>query len=493
MAIDAPVGDFAPDQPDFEKTGVSKATNVIPAAKSFKPFPAFAIVSSSALTARAQGGFFARKSDGTGLLISGDATKLYQLVSGVWSDISRLVGGDYACPSDGVWTFVQFGTVVYAFNGVDAPQQFNIDSDTNFSAMTGSPPTAKRAAAVGDFIVTGSQAGARNRLQWGPIDNNGSWTPSQVTQADSQDLPDGGEIQGIVGYDLAGVVIQEFAIRRMAYVGTPLVFQIAVVANNVGCSIPGSIAAYRDLIFFCDRSGFWMLQGGFQLTPIGDQRVNNYFWSQVDQGNLPRVCSGIDAVNNGYAIFFPDASATGGAPNRGLFYSFNTNQWSEIGPDSAMELVFAGATQQAWTIEQLDIFGTIENVPYPFDSTVWTGVMRRVLSGFNTSHQLGYFSGAALAATVDTTEVNLTPGKFSRVQSVRPLLVGGSASVALGTRNRQTDVPMFGAASAMNGNGICCFNQSSRYVRGRITIAAGESWTDLLGLDDIQFAPEGDQ
>lgn len=492
MGIDAPVGAWAPDTPDFEKSGVTKALNVIPASKSYKPFSSFATVSTSALTARAQGGFFARKSDGSGLLISGDATKLYQLVSGVWSDISRLAGGAYACPSDGVWTFVQFGSVVYAYNGVDVPQQFNIDSDSNFSAATGSPPTPKYAGAVGDFIMTGNQATARNRVQWGPIDNNGSWTPSQVTQADSQDLPDGGAIQGIVGYDLAGTIFQEFAIRRASYVGTPLVFQFALIANNLGCSIPGSIAAYRDLAFFADRSGFYMIQGGYQITPIGDQRVNNFFWGAVDQGNLPRVCCGIDAVNGGYVILFPDNSAVNGNPNRGLYYGWTVDQWTEISPGD-LQFVFAGATQQAWTIEQLDIFGTIENVPYPFDSSVWTGVMRRVLAGFNTSNQFGYFSGAPLEAMVDTTEVNLATGKFARVRSARPLVDGGSASVSLGTRNRQTDTVMFGTASAMNGNGVCSFNQSARYHRGRVIVPAGGSWTHYLGLDDIDFAMEGDQ
>jgi hypothetical protein len=150
------------------------------------------------------GAIFARKSDGSGAIFAGDATKLYRLSGATFSDVSRLAGGAYATPADGGWDFVQFGAYIYAFNGIDAPQQFNIDSDTKFSPMSGSPPTAIYAAVVGDFVMTGQQGGVRNRIQWGPINQNGNWSPSQVTQANSQDLPDGGWVQGLAGSSKPG-------------------------------------------------------------------------------------------------------------------------------------------------------------------------------------------------------------------------------------------------------------------------------------------------
>ena len=178
-----PVGPWRPDSPDFGGAGSLEALNVIPAERSYRPFPGFARIS-NALGQRAQGGFFARRSDGTGLLFAGTATKLHQLSGASWSDVSRLSGGAYATPADALWAFVQFGNTVFAFNGFDQPQQFNIDSDANFSAMTGAPPIARYAGVVGDFVMTGNQPANRSRIQWGPIDNNGSWAISQATQAD---------------------------------------------------------------------------------------------------------------------------------------------------------------------------------------------------------------------------------------------------------------------------------------------------------------------
>ena len=192
-----------------------------------------------------------------------------------------------------------------AFNGFDAPQVFNIETDARFSALAGSPPTALYACIAGDFVMTGNQGGARGRVQWSAINNSADWVTSQQTQASQQDLPDGGWIQGLIGVEYAAIIFQEFAIRRASYEGPPLIFRFAKITDNLGATIPGSLASYRDLIFFCDRSGFFMLQGGAQITPIGEQRVNNEFWSLIDQTNLARVTAAIDPANSLYAIAFP--------------------------------------------------------------------------------------------------------------------------------------------------------------------------------------------
>lgn len=484
-----PVGPWNPDLPDLENPGSLEAKNVIPAARSYRPHPSFASVS-NALTARAQGAIFVRKSDGTGTIFSGDATKLYQLSMGTFSDVSRVSGGAYTCPAEGIWSFVQFGSLIYAFNGTDAPQQFNVDSDANFSDMTGSPPAAKYACVSGDFVMTGNQSGFNNRLQWGPINQNGNWTPSQVTQADSQDLPDGGHIQGMVGIQQAAVVFQEFAVRLVGYIGSPLVFQVTKLSDQLGATIPGSVASYRDLIFFVDQSGFQMLVGAQQFTPIGEQRVNRWFWNSIDQSHLSRVTSAIDPINGLYAIAFPDTSAINGNPNHVLIYCWSVDRWAHIQPGD-LDMIYSAATQSGWTLEQLDTFGTLETVPFSLDSAVWAGIANRLIGGFDTTHKLGFFNGPNLAATVDSTEVNLSPGRFSRLRSARPMVDGGTPSMALGTRNIQTDSVAWGSDVAMSGIGTCLFNNSARYHRGRITVAAGSTWTHLMGMGDLDFRPEG--
>ncbi len=487
-----PVGPWTPDTPDYQNQGSTEALNVIPKSASYGPFPSFASIS-GALGARCQGAIFARKSDGSGVIFAGDATKLYRLSGAVFSDVSRLAGGAYGTPADGGWDFVQFGAYIYAFNGIEAAQQFNIDSDTNFSAMSGSPPTAIYAAVVGDFVMTGQQGGARNRIQWGPINQSGNWTPSQVTQANSQDLPDGGWVQGLVGLEQAGIIFQEFCIRRCAYVGTPLIFQFAKIADNIGATIPGSIANYKNYIFFVDRSGFYTIAGGYQVVPIGEQRVNRYFWNDVDQNYLHRVSAAVDPVNALYVIGYPGAGNSGGNPNRTLVYAYNLDRWAR-GTPGDLDMIFSAATQSGFTLEQFDtVNASVEALPFSLDSPIWTGIARRLVGGFDTTHKLGFFNGTALAATVDSTEANLAPGRLARVRLARPLVDGGSPSMALGTRNRPFDAVTFGSAVAANVIGSCPFNASARYHRGRITVPAGQSWTHIMGVDDIDFRAEGRQ
>ncbi len=489
--MDIKVGPWAPDTPDFENTGSTEALNVTPNADSYGPFPSFAAIS-NALTARCQGAFFARKSDGSGVIFAGDATKLYRLSATTFSDVSRLAGGAYTCASDQMWDFIQFGSLIYAFNGTDAPQQFDVDSDANFSAMTGSPPTPTYVTVAGDFVMTLNQfaAGFPQRIQWGPINQNGTWAQSQVTMSDQQDLPDGGRGQGLIGFDQSVYIFQEFCIRRGTFVGTPLIWQFGKIADNIGATIPGSIAPYKERVFFVDRSGFYMLMYGTLVQPIGTQRVNNWFWDNLDQNYMVRVTSAIDPANNIYAIAFPDLTNTNGTPNHILIYEWAVDRWSHVQAGN-LEMIYSGATQSGFTIEGLDVFGTIENVPFPFDSTVWTGLARRLISGFGTDHKLGFFSGPALAPTVDTTEANIIKGKRAFLRSCRPIVDGGTPSVTLGTRDRINDAVTFGAARAVDAYGNCKFRTPARYHRGRITLPAGSTFSHIQGIDQIVAVPFG--
>ena len=487
-----PVGPWAPDTPDFQNAGSTEALNVIPAAASYRPFPSFGSIS-SALSARAQGAIFARKADGSGVIFAGDATKLYRLSATTFSDVSRVTGGAYACPADGRWSFLQFGPNILTFNGFDIPQSFNIEADANFSALGGSPPTALYACIAGDFVMTGDQPTARPRVQWSAINNAASWATSQTTQASQQDLPDGGWITGLVGIEYGAIIFQEFAIRRASYEGPPLIFRFSRISDGLGCSVPGSIASFRDVAFWCDRSGFFMLQGGVQVTPIGEQRVNNEFWGLVDQSNLTRITAAIDTLNSLYAIAFPDRSASNGNPNHLFIYSWAIDRWAHIQP-GAFDIIFSAATQQGFTLEQLDtVSSSLEGLPFSLDSAVWAGVASRLVGAFDTTLKVGFFHGAALAATVETLEDAPGNGRLVRVRSARPLVDGAAASITLGTRNRQSDAVAWGSAVGANVLGACPMNIATRYLRGRITVPAGAVWTHLMGIDDLDFKAEGRQ
>src|SRR5689334_12118328 len=112
--------EWLPDQADYQNPGTPTVLGVIPAVLGYRPFQAFT-VQSSALTARGRGYWYGRAINGSARAFCGDATKLYALSGMTWNDVTG-TSGPYACPR--FWSFVQFGDLLIATNGVDPPQKF---------------------------------------------------------------------------------------------------------------------------------------------------------------------------------------------------------------------------------------------------------------------------------------------------------------------------------------------------------------------------------
>ena len=382
-----PFAEWRPDMPALGQWA-REALNVVPAEESYRPLNELSGVS-SALTARAQGAAWFRGTAGATKMFAGDASKLYLLSGSTWNDVSRTSGGPYAPGGDNLWRFTQFGTLAIAVNGVDAPQKFDLSVGTNWTALGGSPPVGTFITTVRDFVVMGKIGSAPQRVQWCALNNAESWVPSLTTQADLQDMPDGGNVTGLVGGEV-GLIFQETSIRRMTYEGAPIVFRIDKIANDIGCSVPGSVAGLLDMAFFLHKSGFYMVRGGQTITPIGRGKVDRTFWAEFDEANHFRSSSAIDPVRGLYVFAYP-ANGSNGTPNRLLIYNWHTGRWTRAILDC--ELVFGGVSQQAYTLEQLDPFGTLETLPYSLDSSYWTGTLSLLLFAFDTSHRSGSFSG----------------------------------------------------------------------------------------------------
>ena len=299
----------------------------------------------------------------------------------------------YAPGGDGTWRFAQFGALAIAVNGVDAPQSFDLSAGTAWTALGGAPPVATFITTVRDFVLMGKIGSTPQRVQWSGINNATLWGSVPANQADFQDLPDGGNVTGLVGGEY-GLIFQETSVRRMTYEGPPIIFRIDKIANELGASVPGSVASLLDMAFFLHKSGFYMVRAGQQITPIGRGKVDRTFWKEFDEANFFRCSSAIDPVRGLYVFAYP-ANGGSGTPNRLLIYNWNTEKWSRAVLDC--ELVFGGVSQQSYTLEELDAFGTVETLPYSLDSSFWTGALSLLLFGFDTGHRSGSFSGPTLA------------------------------------------------------------------------------------------------
>lgn len=502
--LQIPIADWAPDQPDYDAPGSSVITNVVPrTSRSYGPFPSLAVYS-SALTARCQGMYAALDTSGNVHDFVGDATKLYHLVSGTttWADVSRLAGGAYTIASDSMWRFTLMNGRIIATNYTDPPQGFLIDSASNFSLLSAGAPNARYVAVVKNFLVLacitdGVFGNQPQGLQWGGLNDPTNFptlgtAAAAAVQSDSQNLyGDGGWIQGIVGNlgTADGAVFMEHAVWRMIYTGPPGIFAFLPAEGVRGTPCPNSVVQLGAIVYYVGEDGFYAFDGT-NSKAIGVDRVDKFFFANVDQSNMHRVVGAVDPVNKIVVWAAPLAGSSGGTPNALMIYNWALDKWALV---SATVETIGRALSFGYSLEGLDavpIFavsgstGGIDAAGAPsLDSRIWTGGTV-ALCGFDTAHKMNYFSGASMAATLDTAEKQV-PGKRLLITNVRPLIEGTSTtpSVAIGTRERQTDARVTGTAVAINSIGLSRQRVAGRFVNAQITIPAADQWTDCMGCE----------
>lgn len=485
MGTFVPFGEWLPDLPNFQNPGATVAKNVIPDIRSYRPFPSQSVYSTS-LGSQCRGLGVARDSGGTYYDYAGDASALYVLTSLSWSNVSRTVGGAYTMADDEFWEFTQFGQLVIGVNGLgDDPQAITAGA-ANFAALGGSPPRARHIASIRDFVMLGNLSGSPQSVRWCAINNAASWTADAATLADSQDLPgNSGWVQKVVGGEY-GTIFQERAIYRATFVGSPLIFQFDKVHTNIGALAPQAVINHRNFIFFLSEDGFCMFDGS-EIYPIGEGKVNRTFFNELDSTYVYRTVAAIDPVRKLVAWAYTASGNSGGNPNRILIYHWPSRRWSRI-EDLNIEFI-ARTVTGAYTLDTLDNFSSnLDAIMLTLDSTQWSGG-NYLFSCFDSSHRLNHFNGSAMAATVETTEIQLAAGAgddpLATVNQLRPIAEGLSASfqAAVGSRLNLTQSVSYSSAMSPVSAGFVEVRNTNRFHRFRLTTASATDFTHVQGFD----------
>tara|TARA_B100001059_G_scaffold165610_1_gene165201 strand:- start:1838 stop:3325 length:1488 start_codon:yes stop_codon:yes gene_type:complete len=489
-------GQLQSDLPAYQNSGALKVDNVIPLKEGYKSLPGFQALSSQGLTGGAVGLFSSFQASGV-TNYGGDATKLYQMNSSqVFVDISKSGGYNNSTTSNArdFWNFTQFGTNIIATNHADNIQKFNQGTDSAFSDLVSLK--AKYITVINNFVVSGytTESGTEynQRVKWSGLNDSSTWTPSQATQSGFQDIVgEHGNLVGIVGGENSGIIFFEKAIYRMSYVGTPLIFRFDKISDNIGAFCDKSIVSFGSMIFFLAQDGFYMLSGGQKLVPIGNGKIDNFFYDDLSS-NLDGICSAIDP-NNSIVVWSyrgSDATSTTTINNKLIIYNYSVDKWST---GSGLDLQFIStASQEAFTtVESLDVLGNLDNLPKSLDSYFYgEGIVG--LAGFNSENKFGKFIATSLSATVDTTEFEGVEGRRSSIINVRPIVDSeeDSATVTVTpiTRASQLDNISVGTAVSTQDSGDCPVRSNSRYHRIRVSVTG--NFKTMSGVD-IEARPEG--
>lgn len=375
--------------------------------------------------------------------------------------------------------FTRFGNRVIAANFGDRLQSYVADASDSFKNLSDDAPVAKFITVVRDFVVCANidiDSTGPFRVQWSGINDETTWTSSQITQSDYQVIPDGGHITGIRGGEY-GLILMEKAIHRMSYIGTPLIFQFDNISREKGCIAPGSVTQYQGLTFFLSDDGFYMCDGQ-QIEPIGAEKIDRFFFSDADQ-DFSTMSAAVDPVRKlviwNYKTKF--------AERKLIVYSFTTKKWSVMMADSDY---ISDATTASVTLEQLDsISASIDALTVALDSNLFAG--GKYFLGGTSGTKVVTFNGASKSATIETGDIST--GGRSLVTLARPQVDNGSATVALSSRTLLNEGVTFGTATAADSDNRVSLRSSGNYHRIQVN-PTGDNWRMAVAVD-IDVQPQG--
>jgi hypothetical protein len=525
--------EWLPDQPSI-LDAVSEANNVIPLAVGYGQFKSAVNYSGSAT--EALNNCFAAKVNADVSVFAGGATKLFKVSSTdlTMEDVSKASG------YTGInrWQFAQFGNYALASNGSEKIQYYDVNSSTDFADLAAAAPIAKYITVVRDFVVGANIGNGTypSRVNWSDINDPTDWTAGGASQSDFQELPDGGDITGITGGEF-GIVFLEKAIVRMSYIGSPLFFQFDTISRNVGCVEGSSIAQYGGITYFLSDDGFYSCNGQ-QIIGIGSEKVDRYFYSNANIGDLDSISAAVDPERN---LIIWNYTTTSG--NRALIiYNFETQKWSEADTDVdyLSTLATTGTTLDAidtaynitagsfvvgksYTIRSVGttnytLIGavantvgvlftatgvgsgtgvaidmaasaaalkTIDTLTTTLDDRFYAG--GKFLFGGVRDTKVITYTGTPVTATITTNDLEY--GYNSVLTLIRPSIDNGSANVSVASRRMLDDTITYSTAISSSQENRCAVRSAGRYHRISIT-PTGANWHSAIGLD-LDYTEQG--
>ena len=403
-----PILGFNPGVPSNTPGIVTDCDNFIPYEAGMEAAPSAYTVSATVAPAAATGAFTATKLDGTRRVFVGTDTKLYELSSGDWTDVSQSAS---AYVSGSVWTFCQFGDATLASNYGNTIQA---SSTSSFSAIVGAPK-----AEIVESVITGaggfvfafntsdaSYGVSPDRWWCSSLNDHTSWTVNAATQATTGRLVGaGGEIVAAKAFGADSIVAYKSnALYHGRYVGGNVVWQWAEVPT-VGAAGKRAVCDLGFSHFIVAQDGFWLYDGA-RPVQVGTAEIRQWFATNVTAAQLSKVEVSYEQDRNRVWIFFPYSGST--TLNKALVYHVGTGQWGLVTVSIETSLVYWppsttwGGTATTWA-QQAE----------GWDSPTWNAGARS-MGVFNTSHKLVTLTGTPGTSWFQTADHG-DPRKSSRV------------------------------------------------------------------------------
>ncbi|UXT90787.1 hypothetical protein FY130_05940 [Agrobacterium pusense] len=453
--------------------------SAVPGGVTLYSMKAASLYSDTSMASRPTGTAVGQDRDGNARVYGGCSTALYKLSPSTrqWTNISRPTG--YQAADKERWRSVEFGSLQIFTNFSDEPQFINMNQDIQFANLT-SLVKGRFITTHKGFVIMGNTFDSLDgavpyRVRWSGIESPSDWTFNPSTQADFQDIHGNGSIMGLVSDDNVWVIFQR-GIVQMQYVGAPYVFSFTDRVVGKGCSVAESVISVEGgRHFFLSDDGFYMFQSG-SLTPIGAGRIDKWFLQNADPDKLHLMSVASDPRETLIFWSFCSINSPNSKPDMMLVYNYVTGQWSTA--DATADMIF-NSLSLPWTIDQLDSFGVLDDLPASFDDPLWSGG-KAMLWAMSNQGEIYSFSGPTLELSVETPEYQLskifpnqTGADIALITKARPLFEGeGTAHLQVGTRRLLSNPIQWSTLKETNvETGFAYFREKSRYQRLRVRIS----------------------
>jgi hypothetical protein len=434
-------------------------------------------VGAEALASEPRGDISLVKFDGTYEVYFATASTIEQMDSSF--QFSSIATGLNITAGDDM-SFCHFGSFLLNSNTTDGFKAYNVETPAGNNAVSGAP-SARSIFSANNVVVALDCDGNNRRMQTSGVGDHTAWDSKG---ADGKTFEDGGALVG--GADLqngAAVLFQDDSVRLMQFGGAPggALYRISKIADGLGAVNARSIVPFNGRVFFLSSRGFYDYVLGGQPRPIGSEKINRWFLSQISTEDLRKVQGWIDPENNVVGWRF----RRNGVSSQSVYEDCICFDW-EIGEWFTLDVATATISRIAtagYTVDGPYADVLVDDNETPVDDRLYQGG-QPVLAALDDDLKFATFSGTPLAATLETSE--LTNLKHQRVTGVNAIVDTTAAQIQLGVKQRFQDAFSYGSAVTMDADGFAPVDEAGKAYSIRMTIPAGTLWTNATGFDGIE-------
>jgi hypothetical protein len=441
---------FAPDLDPNTPGVITSCVQVIPTLKGMAGAPTANDAGLDALAAACRGAAVLTRLDNTRRIFAGTQTKMYELSSTSWVDVSKV--GNYTGSTENTWRYGQFGNVSLAANQTERIQ---FSSSGAFADIAQAPKARIIVTASGFVMALGindaAVGGDRPDAWWNcNIYDYVTWTPASSNQAAFGYLLDTpGEIRAgkALGPDI--VAYKERSIYLGRFVGPPVVWQWQLIASDVGALSNECVVDTGTAHLFISRDDFWLFDGS-RPRSIGAP-VREWFFRNSDPTYRYKTRGYYDRFTGRVWWFYPSTSS-GGALTDALIYNIKSDRWgyAQLNAQCVLDYVNPETTWDNWPPGVATNYENI--VDLPFDSPAFD-TDTALPAIFGTDNKIKTLVGACTSSSIITGDVG-DDTQYTTLTAVKPRFISRPTAATLTTYSKeyQGDSLEVRETSSLDGN-----------------------------------------